>query len=159
MGEMRGTEERSVRMQPRWWMGVLWFVVVMAVVMFAFGPIQYALGMPGLVVTELILLALAVVPAIVMKWNLKEVLSIRLPKLRQILGALVMWGGALLLMLSVNMVITYLFPQQMASTSTAMNSFFTSVGPVVGFLIIAVSPAICEEALCRGLLQYTFRDV
>ena len=159
MGEMRGTEERSVRMQPRWWMGVLWFVVVMAVVMFAFGPIQYALGMPGLVVTELILLALAVVPAIVMKWNLKEVFSIRLPKLRQILGALVIWGGAFLLMLSVNMVITYLFPQQMASTSTSLNSFITSVGPVVGFLIIAVSPAICEEALCRGLIQYTFRDV
>lgn len=159
MEEMRGTERRTERMQPRWWMGVLWFAVVMAVVYFAFGPIQYVLGMPGLVVTELILLALAVVPAIVMKWNLKEVFSIRLPKLRQIFGALVIWAGAFLLMLSVNMVIIFLFPQQMAGTSTAMNSFFTSISPVIGFLIIAVSPAICEEALCRGLLQYTFRDV
>jgi len=159
MEEMRGTEGRTERMQPRWWMGVLWFVVVMAVVLFAFGPIQYALGMPGLVVTELILLAMAVIPAIVMKWNLKEVFSVRLPKIRQVFGALVIWGGAFLLMLSVNMVIMYLFPQQMANTGTALNSFVTSVGPVVGFLIIAVSPAICEEALCRGLLQYTFRDV
>ena len=159
MEEMRGTERRTERMQPRWWMGVLWFAVVMVVVLFAFGPIQYALGMPGLVVTELILLAMAVVPAIVMKWNLKEVFSIRLPKLRQVFGALVIWAGAFLLMLSVNMVIMFLFPQQMAGTSTAMNSFFTSISPVIGFLIIAVSPAICEEALCRGLLQYTFRDV
>ena len=159
MEEMRGTEGKTERMQPRWWMGALWFVVVMAVVTFAFGPIQYALGMPGLVVTELMLLAMAVIPAIVMKWNLKEVFSVRLPKIRQIIGAVVIWGGALLLMLSVNMIIMYLFPEQMASTGTAMNNFFTSVGPVVGFLIIAVSPAICEEALCRGLLQYTFRDV
>ena len=159
MEEMRGTEERTARMQPRWWMGVLWFAVVMVVVLFAFGPIQYALGMPGLVVTELILLAMAVVPAIVMKWNLKEVFSIRLPKLRQVFGALVIWAGAFLLMLSVNMVIMFLFPQQMASTGTALNSFFTSISPVIGFLIIAVSPAICEEALCRGLIQYTFRDV
>lgn len=159
MEEMRGTEGRTARVQPRWWMGVLWFVVVMAVVYFAFGPIQYALGMPGLVVTELILLAMAVVPAIVMKWNLKEVFSIRLPKLRQIFGALVIWAGAFLLMVSVNMVIMFLFPQQMAGTSTALNSFFTSISPVIGFLIIAVSPAICEEALCRGLIQYTFRDV
>lgn len=159
MEEMRGTEGKTARVQPRWWMGVLWFIVVMAVVIFAFGPIQYGLGMPGLVVTELILLAMAVVPAIVMKWNLKEVFSIRLPKLRQIFGALVIWAGAFLLMLSVNMVIMFLFPQQMAGTSTALNSFFTSISPVVGFLIIAVSPAICEEALCRGLLQYTFRDV
>jgi len=159
MEEMRGTEGRTARMQPRWWMGVLWFIVVMAVVYFAFGPIQYALGMPGLVVTELILLALAVVPAIVMKWNLKEVFSIRLPKLRQLFGALVIWAGAFLLMMSVNMVIMFLFPQQMASTGTALNSFFTSISPVIGFLIIAVSPAICEEALCRGLIQYTFRDV
>ncbi len=159
MEEMRGTEGRTARVQPRWWMGVLWFVVVMAVVYFAFGPIQYALGMPGLVVTELILLAMAVVPAIVMKWNLKEVFSIRLPKLRQIFGALVIWAGAFLLMMSVNMVIMFLFPQQMAGTSTALNSFFTSISPVIGFLIIAVSPAICEEALCRGLIQYTFRDV
>lgn len=159
MKEMRGTEGRTARMQPRWWMGVLWFAVVMVVVLFAFGPIQYALGMPGLVVTELILLAMAVVPAIVMKWNLKEVFSIRLPKLRQVFGALVIWAGAFLLMLSVNMVIMFLFPQQMASTGTALNSFFTSISPVIGFLIIAVSPAICEEALCRGLIQYTFRDV
>ena len=159
MEEMRGTERRTERMQPRWWMGVLWFAVVMVVVLFAFGPIQYALGMPGLVVTELILLAMAVVPAIVMKWNLKEVFSIRLPKLRQVFGALVIWAGAFLLMLSVNMVIMFLFPQQMASTGTALNSFFTSISPVIGFLIIAVSPAICEEALCRGLIQYTFRDV
>ena len=156
MEEMRSTKER---MQPRWWMGVLWFVVVMAVVIFAFGPIQNALGMPGLVVTELILLAMAVVPAIVMKWNLKEVFSIRLPKIRQIFGALFIWAGAFLLMMSVNMIIMYLFPQQMANTGTALNSFFTSISPVIGFLILAVSPAICEEALCRGLIQYTFRDV
>ena len=156
MNMMSGTKER---VKPRWWMGVIWFAVVMVVVLFAFGPIQNALGMPGLVVTELILLAMAVVPAIVMKWNLKEVFSIRLPKIRQIFGALVIWGGGLLLMLGVNMVIMYLFPQQMANTSNALNSFVTSVGPVVGFLIVAVSPAICEEALCRGLIQYTFRDV
>lgn len=156
MEEMRSTKER---MQPRWWMGVLWFVVVMAVVIFAFGPIQNALGMPGLVVTELILLAMAVIPAIVMKWDLKEVFSIRLPKIRQIFGALFIWAGAFLLMMSVNMIIMYLFPQQMANTGTALNSFFTSISPVIGFLILAVSPAICEEALCRGLIQYTFRDV
>ena len=93
MNEMRGTEGRTERIQPRWWMGVLWFVVVMLVVLFAFGPIQMALGMPGLVVTELILLAMAVVPAIVMKWDLKEVFSMRLPKLRQVFGALVIWAG------------------------------------------------------------------
>lgn len=156
MKMMSGTKER---VQPRWWMGVIWFAVVMVVVLFAFGPIQNALGMAGLVVTELILLAMAVVPAVVMKWNLKEVFSIRLPKIRQIFGALVIWGGGLLLMLGVNMVIMYLFPQQMANTSNALNSFVTSVGPVVGFLIVAVSPAICEEALCRGLIQHTFRDV
>ena len=159
MEKMRGTSEKSVRMQPRWWMGVLWFAVVIVVELFAFGPIQYALGMAGLVVTELILLAMAVIPAIVMKWNLKEVFSVRLPKIWQVIGAWVIWGGAFLLMLSVNMSIMYLFPEQMASTGTALNSFFTSVSPVIGFLIIAVSPAICEEALCRGLLQYTFRDV
>ncbi len=156
MKMMSGTKER---MQPRWWMGVIWFVVVMVVVLFAFGPIQNALGMPGLVVTELILLAMAVVPAIVMKWNLKEVFSIRLPKIRQVFGVLVLWGGGLLLMLGVNMIILYLFPQQMATTSTALSSFVTTVSPVVGFLIITLSPAICEEALCRGLIQYTFRDV
>ena len=86
MNMMSGTKERA---KPRWWMGVIWFAVVMVVVLFAFGPIQNALGMPGLVVTELILLAMAVVPAIVMKWNLKEVFSIRLPKIRQIFGDIV----------------------------------------------------------------------
>ena len=140
-------------------MGVIWAVVVIAVIIFVFAPIQNALGMPGLMVTQLILLAMAVLPAVVLRWNLKEVFSVRLPKIRQIFGAIFIWAGAFLLMMSVNMGIMYLFPQQMTDTSTALNTFITSVSPVVGFLIIAVSPAICEEALCRGLIQYTFRDV
>ena len=59
--------------------------------------------------------------------------------------------------------ITYLlgifFPEQMLGTVSHISTVMGSVPPVIGFLIVAVMPAICEEALHRGFILHSFSRI
>ena len=147
------------KVQPKVWMGIVWFAIVMVVFVFVAAPIQYALGMWGVAITEIILLLMAVLPAIILKWDIKKVIPIRLPKLRQIFGTLLIWGGTYLIVIVSTMAIAYFFPEEVFSVSSGIGSLFNSVPPLISFFIVAIMPAICEETLHRGLILYTFKNV
>ena len=141
------------------WHGIVVFVAVMVVFVFVAIPIQAALGLFGVAITELILLAMAIGAALLFKQNLKEVFPIKLPKLREALGVLVFWLGGFLLAMMGNMAVALLFPQELNAVSGDLNSIFSSEGMVFGILIVSFMPAICEEAVHRGFILHTFKGV
>lgn len=145
------------RLKP--WHGIVVFVAVMVVFVFAAIPIQAKLGLFGVAITELMLLAMAIGAALLFKQNLKEVFPVKLPKLREVLGVLVFWlGGFLLAMIGI-MAQSLLFPQEMTAVSNDLNSVFSSEGMLFGILIVSFMPAICEEAVHRGFILHTFKGV
>ncbi|MBP3617645.1 MAG: CPBP family intramembrane metalloprotease [Lachnospiraceae bacterium] len=141
------------------WHGIVVFVAVMVVFVFVAIPIQAVLGLFGVAITELILLAMAIGAALLFKQNLKEVFPIKLPKLREALGVLVFWLGGFLLAMMGNMAVALLFPQELNAVSGDLNSIFSSEGMVFGILIVSFMPAICEEAVHRGFILHTFKGV
>ena len=54
------------------------------------------------------------------------------------------------------MVMTYFFPQQVLGTSEGLSYAFFSVPALVSILIVSVTPAICEEAVFRGVVFNSF---
>lgn len=145
-------------MKPRVSIGLLVFILVMASMVFVAAPMQYAWGMWGLALTELMLLAWGIIPALILKWDLREVFRIRIPSLRQVFGVLVLWLGGYIVVLAVSLVIFYLSPAGMNDISTQMLDMFTSVSFPIRLFILAVMPAICEEALHRGFILHTFKS-
>lgn len=141
------------------WHGIVVFVAVMVVFVFVAIPIQAVLGLFGVAITELILLAMAIGAALLFKQNLKEVFPIKLPKLREALGVLVFWLGGFLLAMMGNMAVALLFPQELNAVSGDLNSIFSSEGMLFGILIVSFMPAICEEAVHRGFILHTFKGV
>lgn len=139
--------------------GIILFILVILTFLFVAFPIQVKLGLYGVLVTELIILAMSVIPAIILKADLKEVFPIKIPKLRQILGVIVLWIGGLVLVTLVTLIIGYFFPEGLLEVSSSIQSVFTSVPAVVSFLIVAGSPAICEEALMRGFILSSFKGL
>ena len=135
--------------------------VVLAVTLiiewFTFPPIQEKLGMAGLAISELMILAIALVAALICKVDLKQMISFRRPKIRQIAGTLIMWVGTFLLVLLVNMVVFYFFPAGL-KVSTELSDFMTGAPFLVSVLVVSVMPAICEEALHRGFLQTALKN-
>ncbi len=148
---------QSVFRKP--WMGVLWFFLFMAVFIFVCAPLQFRFGMTGLALTELIILIMAVIPAFLSGQKFSEVFPVKIPSGLKLLGVLLMWAGTFLIVLVFNVVIMMLLPQEMAQETTGLNAAFTSIRFLPAFLIVAVMPAICEEALHRGFILSTMKTI
>jgi len=139
--------------------GIMIFIITIILLIFVAAPLQMYLKMTGLALTELILLVVAVVPALLLKQDLKQVFPFKKPKMKQIFGTLLLWVGGFLTSVLISLTIAYFFPQKMGDLTNYMSDFFSSVPFVLTFLIVAVMPAICEETLHRGFILSTFRGV
>ena len=143
--------------KPNIYTGLIVFVVVLVLMVLVAVPMQLAWGMWGLALTEVMLLICAIVPAVIFKWDLREIFRLSRPTVRQVFGVLVLWLGAYLAVAAVTMITAYLFPEGMGYVSNELLKFFGSVPFPLTLFIVALMPAVCEEALHRGLILHTFR--
>lgn len=115
-------------------------------------PMQAAWGMTGLLLTELGLLALALGGAALLREKLSDVFPLCAPRLRPAFGAVVLWLGAYMPVLTAAILMQLLLPAQTVEVSAGITGLAVTVSPWLRFLIMAVSPAICEEAVYRGFI-------
>ncbi|TYQ13086.1 UNVERIFIED_CONTAM: membrane protease YdiL (CAAX protease family) [Acetivibrio alkalicellulosi] len=135
--------------------GILVFIVTMLLIIPIATYTQRNWGMYGLAITQFALLLLGVLPAVMFKVKLREVFPIKKPLFRQVIGTLLIWLGSYLVVAIVANVLMYFFPEGFREVSNALQDAFTSIPMAVSFLIVAVMPAICEEALHRGFILYS----
>lgn len=135
------------------------FVVVILSLIFIGSPLQMHFGMVGLLLTELVFLVLAIGGVLLTKGSFKEIFPIKKPTLRQTVATIILWMATYLLVLFSTIVIAYFFPAAMSQTVTGISGFMTSIPFWARFLIIAVSPAICEEAVHRGFILHHMKPL
>ena len=83
------------------------FALVIVMMLFVAAPIQMNLGMTGVLITELIFLAMAIIGTLLMKGSLKEVFPLKKPQFRQIAGTVLLWiGEYFIIMFSTMFIIT-----------------------------------------------------
>lgn len=145
--------------EPKVSLGIVLFISVIVLTIVVAAPIQMYLKLWGVAITEIILLAVAIVPAILFRWNVKEVFPIKLPQLRQVIGVFILWLATYLSVLTVTMIISYFFPSGLSQVNNVLLDLFRSVPFPIALFIIAFLPAVCEEALHRGLILTTFKNV
>ena len=83
--------------QAKWqpWKGVIFQLIAVAFMIIPCSLIQYYLGMWGVVITELLLLALAVITVLIKKTPLKEVFPVSKPTVKDIIGTVLLWLGTM----------------------------------------------------------------
>lgn len=131
------------------------FVLMM---LFVATPIQMKFGMYGVAITELIVLAMGIISAIILKADLKEVFPIKVPALRQLFGTLIMWVATYLVVTLITLIVGYFFPESLNQVSEGLNEVITSIPMWLAFIFVAIMPAICEEVLTRGFIQASFHN-
>lgn len=109
--------------------------------------------------TELYLLLLSVGITALCGADFAEVFPVRKPSWSKIFGTLLLWAGVYALVLPVTMVIAWLFPEQMFGTSSALNDIIASVPLLISVFITAVMPAVCEEAMHRGVILHSLKSL
>ena len=120
------------------WQGLLVFAFLMVLFNLAGIPLVLAGGMYG---NALALLPVNIVLIILRDWS----------KL--------MWYVTYRGVLALFLLMEWIFPQEYASLSESMDSSMAGLSYFGELLVVALTPAICEEALHRGLLQYSLRGI
>ncbi|MBQ9062919.1 MAG: CPBP family intramembrane metalloprotease [Eubacterium sp.] len=132
---------------------VIVFFAIETALFLTFGSIiQLRYGLTGVTITELGMLVLSVGFALLYRTDLRSVFPLHRPKLIGLAGCAVLWFGAILASMLVNLFLVYFFPvpYQMIGEE---DSLFQSVPFLLQILIVAILPAVCEEALHRGVMQ------
>lgn len=109
-------------------------------------------GFYGTLVSELILLLLSVGTVAVSGGDFRKVFPVRKPKACQVFGTLVMWLGTLFATMVVTMILMLMFPRRMSEVSQGISASILSVPFLAAFVIVVISPAVCEEAVFRGVV-------
>ena len=100
---------------------------------------------------ELILLGTAVGAVIVFGGKIRSVFPIHKPKLTEVMGTILIYLGASQAISVVTMIEMYIAPEMVTETSIGLSSMFTSSSMIVAIIVVGIAPAICEEAVFRGV--------
>ena len=145
------------RLRP--WMGFILFGVLMAFFIFVCAPLQQNLGITGLVITELGFVALAVIYCLIRKVKIKEVFPVKKIKVREFFGCILLVIGMFPVSL-ISIALTAVIIPSSASEAAELSGFlYDSLNYPLAVLIVALMPAICEEAIHRGAILSNFRGI
>ena len=129
-------------------------LILSAVCVFFVSPILGAnLGLYGTLLNEILLLVLAVALTAVVRGDFKQVFPIHKPKLSAVFGTILLWIGSFLAIMIITMIIAYFFPEEVIGVSQGLGMEFASLTFIISFVIVSISPAICEEAVFRGVVH------
>ena len=145
------------RLRP--WMGFILFGVLMAFFVFVCAPLQQNLGITGLVITELGFVAIAVIYCLIRKVKIKEVFPVKKPKVREIFGCILLTVGLFPVSLMMVSLTAIVFPSSAAEAGELTDFIYGSLSYPLAVLIIALLPAVCEEAIHRGAILSNFRGI
>ena len=97
--------------------------------------------------------------ALLHKTSLKEVFPFKRPTLRELGGVLLLCLSGLMLSVFATHVSLILLPQSMPEIKELHDFLYTGQSLPVMVLIVAIMPAICEEALQRGAILSHLRSL
>lgn len=136
--------------------GALIYTVSLIALIFVGSFMQLYWGTFGLVATEIMILLIPLLYAIYIKADIKKTFSLKIPKIKHLLGGFSVWIGGIIIITITTRILLSLFPEQSkvleaVNSSVLMDSFLASL------IIVALLPAVCEEALFRGFLLGAFK--
>jgi membrane protease YdiL (CAAX protease family) len=127
------------------------FVVGMALLLFVGGLLQQRLGMLGMILTELMILAVALISVRASRLSFAQVFRVRSSTRFEWLGCFLVYLCASFAATTVSCILMVVLPG-MEQTSAYIGGFIVSGGFVLALVGVAVLPGICEEAWHRGYL-------
>jgi len=137
--------------------GLAIFICAIAFLLFLAAPIQNQLGLLGLGITEIGLLAISLVGALLLKGNFKEIFPIKRLSFKAFRGSAYIFLGIYCFQLGVSNLLLYLFPF-MGEINSEIHKFL-SEGGLLLLVTVSLLPGICEEALFRGTIQSSFSSL
>lgn len=140
--------------------GDAWFIVffVMIIYLYAGSILQMNYGLTGIFASQLIVLLIPLIMVIYTKRSIKKTYSFNLAKLTRTLGSVLLFIGAFLMENILSTMLYQFFPEAFEDTNSGLLELLGGDNIWIAFLVVAVTPAICEEMMFRGFILSGFRS-
>ncbi|MGL6107276.1 ABC transporter permease subunit/CPBP intramembrane protease [Romboutsia sp.] len=137
--------------------GVVLYAIGLVLLIYVGTIIQMKYEMTGIAITQVMIIALPLLFAAYIKTNFKETFSLKVPKLKHLLGGAILWMGGYIIVIIISQLILYLFPQNMEVVEALNDTLFIKENFLLNLFVIACMPAICEEMFFRGFVFTSFK--
>lgn len=138
--------------------GITLYGVGLVLLIYVGSIVQMKFGMTGLAITQAMIIALPLLYAYYIKSDFKKLLSIKLPKIQDIVGGLIVWMGVFIAINIITQFLIYIFPQNIEVIEALNKTLLGEKNILINLLIVAVLPGICEEVFFRGFVFSAFRN-
>lgn len=149
----------SIQGKLRPLMGIILFGVLMAFMIFIASPLQLNLGIPGLILTEIGFVALAVGYCLISRTKIKEAFPVKKIKLKELFGCILIVAGFYPVELLLVILTAVVFPDSVNEVGDLTSFLYDGLSYPLAILVVALVPAICEEAIHRGAILSSFRSI
>lgn len=137
--------------------GVVLYAIGLVLLIYIGTIVQMKYEMIGIALTQIMILSIPLLFAVYIKTNFIETFSLKLPKLKHIIGGIILWMGGYIIVMIISQLILYLFPQNMKVIESLNSSLFIKDNFLLNLFVIAIMPAICEEMFFRGFIFTSFK--
>lgn len=125
-------------------------VVIMAFVYLYVGSsLQLTYGSVGLVLSQLLFVAVPLIIAIYSKKSVTDTFKLRLSSFKKLVGGVLTGVGVIVAGLVISVISSYLFTDSASASQEGLMNYVPSTF-ILGLMVIALTPAICEELFFRG---------
>ncbi len=131
---------------------VLVIAISMLLLLYVGSVLQMKFLLGGLFATQLMLLFVPVFFTWYTKKDVRETFSLKAPRAAHLLGAVFMEAGVYIVVMLLSLLLTAIWPEDAGNINESFETILDGIQFVPALLVIALAPAICEEALFRGYL-------
>lgn len=137
--------------------GIVLYAIGLVLLIYVGSYVQIKFGMTGIALTQIMIIGLPLLFAYYIKSDFKKVFSLKLPKIRHLIGAASLWIGTYLIVFIATNIILYYFPQNQEIVEGLNDALFIKDSLFLNLVLIALMPAICEELFFRGFILTSFK--
>lgn len=138
---------------------LLIMVVALLLMVYAGGIVSTAASFQiGLVVQQAFIGILPILAAFYIKADMKKTFSLKLPRFKDLIGAIIFGVGGICLNLVVSSLLSAAFPSGAEGMNEQYMQILDGVSFGQGLLLMALLPAVCEEIMFRGYMFTAFKN-
>ena len=137
---------------------LLLLVIALLMLVYVGGIVGVKNQILGMIIPQLCMGLLPVLACIYIKGNIKEVFSLNLPKLKDVIGTVILAAGGISGVMLLSNALVKLLPDSTKGVQNTFDGLLEGVSFVPALLLIALLPAVCEELMFRGYMFSAFRD-
>ena len=137
---------------------ILIVIVALLIMVYVGGIMSLANPIYGVVIPQIFIGGLPLLAAFYIKADMKKVFCLKLPRVKHLIGSVILIIGCSSAVLLIANVLAKLLPNSNNAVNEGFGDILDGVSFVPALLLISLTPAVCEELMFRGYIFTAFKN-